>query len=145
MTSVGNKRTRLKLRHEARTRSGMILAMVLVALLIVMMFGAGLANSFVAHRQFARLREQQQQAFWIADSALQRATYRLATDPDYNGETWNVSEFLGGRPTGSAVVHIKQVSESERSHRILVDARYSVSGKRESVEHRELLVSASPD
>jgi hypothetical protein len=122
----------------------MILAIVLVALLVVMLLGAALANAFLAHRQFARHVEQQQQALWFAESALHRATHRLANEPGYEGETWHVSaDALGGIYAGVAVVRVEAIAEVEPGHRIIVDASYPSNALKKLVQHRELLVAPS--
>jgi Tfp pilus assembly protein PilX len=120
----------------------MILAVVLVALLVVMLIGAALANAFLAERQLARHHQQQQQAFWLADSALHRAAHRFANEPGYEGETWQVSaDDLGGTHTGVAVVRVETVSEPEPGHRIIVDASYPSGALKKTVQHRELIVA----
>jgi Tfp pilus assembly protein PilX len=120
----------------------MILAMVLVALLVVMLLGAALANAFLAQRQFVRHTEQQQRAFWLAESALQRAAHRLATEPDYAGETWQLSaNDLGGAHAGVAVVLVEPVADTEPGHRIIVDASYPSGALKKIVQHRELFVT----
>lgn len=127
-----------------RRRPGMILAIVLVALLVVMLLGASLANAFLAQRQFARHVERQQQAFWLAESALHRAAHRLANEPGYEGETWQVSaDDLGGIYAGVAVVRVETVAEAEPRYRIIVDASYPSEALKKLVQHRELLVASS--
>ena len=134
-----NRRTSESSGHPRR--SGMILAMVLVALFVVMLLGAAFANAFVAQRQLVRHSQQQQQAFWLAESALQRAAYRLANEPDYQGETWQVaSDDLGGIYAGVALVKVETVAEAGTGHRIIVDATYPSKALKKTVQHRELLV-----
>ncbi|MCA9141559.1 MAG: hypothetical protein KDB05_02180 [Planctomycetales bacterium] len=142
MTRTTNSKP--KRMRSTPARNGLILAMVLVALLVVTLLGAALANAFVAHRQFARHREQQQQAFWIAESALQHAAYRLATEPDYEGQTWEVTaEKLGSHHAGVAVIHIETGPERRQGYRIVVDASYPLNSKTQTVQHRELIVQRS--
>jgi type II secretory pathway pseudopilin PulG len=122
----------------------MILAMVLVALLIVMLLGAALANAFIARRQLVRHSEQQQQAFWLAESAMQRAVYRLANDPEYQGETWQVpADDLGGTYVGVAIIQVDAIAEADTERRITVEATYPSNALKKNVQHRELLVGKS--
>ena len=133
-------------RRFRRRRSGMILAMVLVALLIVMLLGAALANAFLAQRQLARHRAQQQQAFWLAESALQRAAYRLASEAEYEGETWHAApESLAGTHAGTTIIRVEAVTEPQPGHFIFVDASYPRDTAKQSVQHRELFVAKSSD
>ena len=129
-------------RHSRPRRTGMILAVVLVALLIVMLLGAAIANAFLAQRQLARDNQQRQQAFWLAESALHRAAHRLANEPGYEGETWQVSaDDLGGTYAGIAIVRVETISEDKPGRRIIVDATYPSGALKESVQHRELFVA----
>ncbi|MBC8356239.1 MAG: hypothetical protein H8E66_30035 [Planctomycetes bacterium] len=136
------QRTRMQ-----RRRPGMIIAIVLVALLVVMLLGAALANAFIAQRQLSRRSEQQQQAFWLAESAMQRATYRFANEGDYEGETWQLSpdDLVGGTHAGVAVIRIEQVSEPTPGKRIVVDASYPQNALKQTVQHRELFVAQSSE
>ncbi len=127
-------------------RTGMILAIVLVALLVVMLFGAALANVFLAQRQLVRHNEQQQQAFWLAESALHRAAHRYANEPGYEGETWQVpADDLSGTHAGVAVIRVEAVNEAKPSHRIVVDASYPSGALKQAVQHRELFVAQSTE
>ena len=127
-------------------RTGMILAMVLVALLVVMLLGAALANAFLAQRQLVRLSQQQQQAFWLAESAMHRAAHRFANEPGYEGETWQVpADDLGGTYAGVAVVRVETVSEPQSGHRIIVDSSYPSGALKKTVQHRELFVAQSTE
>ena len=131
-------------RHPRRT--GMMLAVVLVALLVVMLLGAALANAFLAQRQLVRHNQQQQQAFWLAESALHRAAHRFANEPGYAGETWQVmADELGGTHAGVAVVRVEPVADAEPGHRIIIDASYPSDAVKKIVQHRELFVSPSTE
>jgi len=67
----------MPVRHHPRAkptrRAGAILAAVLLSLMVVLLVGAELTRAIVQHRRQGRLAEDRQQAFWIAESALQRA------------------------------------------------------------------------
>ncbi|MDA1051497.1 MAG: hypothetical protein O3C40_13595 [Planctomycetota bacterium] len=129
-----------------RKSTGMILAMVLVALLVVMLLGAALVNAFVAQRQLVRHSQQEQQAFWLAESAMQHATHRLATEAGYKGETWQASpDDLDGTHAGVAVVRVEAVSEPQPGHRIFVEANYPSNALKKTVQHRELFVAQSSE
>lgn len=140
------RQTQSRTRHapfRAR-RDGMILPMVLVALFVVMAFGAALANAFLAKRQLTRLGEQQQQAFWLAESALHRASHQLSSDANYEGETWQFSQDeLDGQHDGTAVIRVVAVTDSATGHRIIVDVSYPIDSLKKFVEHRELFVAQS--
>lgn len=132
--------------RSCRNRRGMILALVLVAILVVTLLGAALANAFLAQRQLARHNEQNQQAFWLAESALHRAAHRLATEAGYEGETWEVSaEQLRKSHGGIAIVRIETLPASQPGRRIVVEASFPRDTESPSTQHRELLVTISND
>lgn len=138
-TSVNLKRNR----HSRRTRrDGMILAAVLVALLVVMLLGAAFANLFIAQRRLVHQTNERQQAFWLAEAAVNRAKYRLANEVDYAGETWQVpSEHLDHRKSGVATIRIENVATPRSSQRIVVEAELVTTGSRQAIHHRELFVA----
>ncbi len=76
-------------------------------------------------RQALRSQWQQAQAAWLAESAIERAAARLAAQPDYRGETWNVSaDELGGPDAGVAVIRVESTAERPGRRTISVEADY---------------------
>ncbi len=77
----------------------------------------------------------------MAESALDRAAARLAADPGFRGETWNIpAERLGGRDAG--VVRIEVLAVPDHADRRLVRARadYPTTGTRRARESREIAI-----
>ena len=121
--------------------AGVILAVVLATLFIVMLFGAQLTRAIVAHQRRARLSEQQQQSFWLAESAVQRALLGLSKSADYRGETWRVpADVFGAAKPGAAVIHIEPAAESRMGWLIRVQAQYPDDPTLRSLYERELFV-----
>jgi Tfp pilus assembly protein PilX len=71
---------------------GAVLVIVLVFLLVILSIGSLLVRQMVAELRQGRLREAQLQAFWIGESAVQRARAQLNRSADYRGESWQ-TEF----------------------------------------------------
>lgn len=129
--------------RSRRRPTGVILAAVLVALLVVMMLGAALTNAFLARRKLVRESEWQQQGLWLAESAMQRAEHRLATEPDYAGDTWQLPpDQLNGTSAGVALIRVEAVSEPQPGHRIFIDASYPSNGLKKSFHHRERFIAS---
>jgi len=63
---------------------------VLVCLIIITMMAGALLKAGLTQREQVKAQEHRLQAEWLAESGIQRATARLAADPDYKGETWEV-------------------------------------------------------
>jgi len=129
---------------KRKTRLGVILAAVLIGLLIVMLVGGELTRAIVLHHKQARVLEDRQQSFWLAESALQRATHALASSQDYEGETWRVpADVLGAAWAGVATIQVESVSDPEPGRRIRVEAYYPEDTMHRIVYQRELFVNLS--
>jgi hypothetical protein len=135
----------MPVRHHPRAklarRAGAILAAVLLSLLVVLLVGAELTRAIVQHRRQGRLAEDRQQAFWIAESALQRAVHLLANSPDYQGETWPVSgEVLGTGQAGVATIKVEPATGPAERRRIVVQAYYPEDAVHRTLYKRELFL-----
>ncbi len=126
---------------RSKRRSGIMVAMALVCVLVVAVLGTALIRAMLLQHSMS-LREQHQiQALWLAESAVHRAATRLAGSSEYEGETWKLErQAFGDRWSGSAVIHVEQVEADERVRRIVVEARYPDDAKRRVVQRREVLV-----
>lgn len=104
-------------------RRGVILLSVLVALLLI---GTILSLGFrllVVQRTHLRREGNYVQGKVLADSAIQRAKYRLRKDAQFSGETWRIpGEVL----QGGAVVEIgvSSVPDQADSRQISIRVRY---------------------
>ncbi len=108
-----------------QSRSGVVLVAVLVALLVVTLISAAVVRGLVVQHRQARIEQQRTQAFWLAESALDRAIVRLQTNNEYTGETWQVSLAADGSDAlGQAVIHVTPVEGSESQRSIQVEARW---------------------
>ncbi len=128
-------------RAKSNRRPGVILAAVLLSLLVVMLVGAELTEAIVQHHRQSRLAEDRQQAFWIAESAVQRAVYAVAKSPDYKGETWRVpAEVLGSGRAGVATIKVEPAEGDAARRRIAVQAYYPDDPVQRTMYERELIV-----
>ena len=126
--------TRRKRRHR-----GVVLPIVLIGLLVITMFGAAIARSLVSQSKHARRLEWQQQAAWLAESGVQRASNRLANEADYEGETWRIDSDNSGLDAAAVVlIHVEQADESDGGHLVTVEALYPADSIRRVTHRREL-------
>lgn len=106
-------------------RHGSVLVVAMVALLLTsLILGSLLRMASLQHRQ---LRSEQDllQADWLAESALDRAAARLASEPSYSGETWNIpAREIGGRSAGRVTISVKQSADQPTERSVLVSAVY---------------------
>jgi type II secretory pathway pseudopilin PulG len=76
---------------SASRRRGLTSVAVLVCLIIITMISGAVIRVGMARRDELRAQERSLQAEWLAEAGIQRALARLAADPAYSGETWDIS------------------------------------------------------
>ena len=65
------------------------------------------------------------QCVWLAESALDRAAWRLAADPKYPGETWKVAaDALGGTDPAVVLIQVEPLPEQPMRRLVRVRADY---------------------
>jgi type II secretory pathway component PulK len=135
--TMSNKRRVLK-------RRGVIVAVTLVCLLVVATLGAALVRAMVDHRRESMRNEHRVQAFWLAESAIDRAASQLASSPDYEGETWQIDrDSLGGRWSGSVLIRVEKTGTDEQARKVIVQSRYPEDAARRVTERIEVVVKSS--
>jgi Tfp pilus assembly protein PilX len=140
MTACRQQKRSLPNAKSARPQ-GAILAVTLVVLIVVMLFAAGIARALVLQHRQGRGLEQRQQAFWLAESALQRAKVAMATDAAYAGETWNVpASMLGSGESGLAVIRIEKKDTPRPGRVVHVEAYFPDQGVNRFSFERETFV-----
>lgn len=94
-------------RKIAKDRRGAIMIVALACLLISMsLLGSMIEGAVRARRSLRELRNQQQTE-WLLASAFDRAAYRLASETDYRGETWQASlDGAAGDAAGEVVIEV---------------------------------------
>jgi Tfp pilus assembly protein PilX len=113
---------------------------VLVALLVVMLISAAIVRALVVQHRLARLEQQRIQAFWFAESAVQRARMQLAAVPSYGGETWTIELPQESGLPGQAVIRVEPVENEPTKRKIIVEARWPNDPLDGVLEQRSLVV-----
>jgi hypothetical protein len=91
-----------------------------------MLISSALVRGVAFRHQQLRVELERQQAFWFAESAVQRALIRLRTSTEYTGETWTVAMELDGQPwTGVAAIIVQPPATDANHRQITVEARWS--------------------
>lgn len=125
-------------------RHGIIVAVTLVCLVIVATLGAALVRAMVDHRRKSLRDQHSVQAFWLAESAIDRAVLQLESSPDYEGETWQVArDSLGGRWSGSVLIRVEKAGTDEQARKIIVESRYPNAATRRVTKRIELVIKTS--
>ena len=119
----------------------MIVAMICL-LLTTALLGT-LLKMAVFGRQQAKLEVAGLQADWLAESALDRAAAKLASDPGYEGETWKISaQESGGSQAGEVAISLKP-GATEGSRLVEVVARYPLEGPQSVKRTKRLAVAVA--
>lgn len=109
-----------------RKRRGGALVIALLTLLVVMLMSASVLRSILAVRRQAARTAAALQAAWLAESALDRAVVRMASEADYSGELWKVEiADASGQPI-AAVAQIDVKTNDDGRRRI--QARVEMAG-----------------
>jgi hypothetical protein len=85
--------------------------------------------------------QQQQQALWLVESAVQRARHQLVNVADYDGESWFIpAEELNGLHSGGATIQVTEVANTP-TKRVRVEATYPQQTIHRTTLTREFIVS----
>ena len=112
---------------QPANRRGVTLIYGMIALTLVALLGTLLVKSALMQHRQARREQRRAQSQWLTEAALERAAARLATNPAYKGETWNVSsKQLDGRSAGRVLMTVESVPDKPDTRRVTVTAEYPV-------------------
>jgi hypothetical protein len=125
-----------------RSRSGAVLVVALVCLLIVMsLLGSMLQGALRAQRQLHSERDRRQTELLLAAGA-DRAAVLLSTQPDYRGDTWHLpAASITGRGTGQVITTIARQSD-DQPWEVRVVAEYPLGGDLSIRRSRTFLLTA---
>lgn len=120
--------------------AGVVLIAVLVALLVVMLISATIVRGLVVQHRLATAEPTRVQAFWLAESAVQRARTQLAASAEYDGETWQVALPGAGVAAGQASIRVEPIDNEPHQRTITIEARFPNDPITGVLEQRSLVV-----
>jgi Tfp pilus assembly protein PilV len=123
---------RPKCRRTVGPRSrGFVLIAVMVALAVALAIVVSWLQIIIVERQSLRDQQYRLQTEWLAESALARAAARLRIDPNYSGETWQVSlTEPGGEVAGEALIRVESAAENPQRRVVRVEANFPIADER---------------
>ena len=125
-------------------RSGVVLVAALVCIAIALMLAAVLAHAALLHQRQADLAAAEQQSFWLAEAAVQRAVGKLRASPDYTGETWEIpADALGSQAAGVVIIQVTKTSEPRAGWQIRAESHYPPQTINSVMCERSLFVAQS--
>jgi Tfp pilus assembly protein PilX len=130
-----------RLRH----RRGAFAVVVLVCLLIAGMVLASLVRLALIQDRQSRSDQWRIQAGWLAESGLSRAASRLAADPKYPGETWEIgSDTLHGE-SGVVVIQVQKETAGAGRRLVIAEAAFPAAGPEQARRTRQVFVTLSEE
>lgn len=127
-------------------RPGFVAAALVVALFVLVALAGGLLRVAWLRHSELRVAERRLQAEWLAESALDRASARLAADREYRGETWVIpAADVGGRDGGSVRIEVRPVPDHPDRRAIHARADYPTDEARRARRSRTLTITLAPE
>jgi len=84
-------------------RRGYMLLAAMICLLLVSLVSTSLLRTALLQYKQVRNQELEAQALWLAEAGIERAAARLARDPNYAGETWQITLSPADKPMPASV------------------------------------------
>jgi type II secretory pathway component PulK len=122
-------------------REGVALLVVVIGLGVATMIFLSILKLMAIERQSVELQARQIQTGWLAESAVERASARLAADAKYRGETWNPSaQEIGGRDGARITIRVDDVAGKPDRRAVHVEADYPDDPNQRSQQLRDAIV-----
>ena len=124
---------------------GAVLIVAIVCMAVATVIFASLLRLAVAERRAVRAEAWRVQASWLAESAIERAAYRLAADADYAGETWQIpADALGGEDDAVVKIEVRPVAERPNRRVVWVRADYPDDPQQRARNEKQTVVHVRP-
>jgi hypothetical protein len=125
-------------------RSGSIVIVALVCLVVVMGLAASMIQGAMRDRRHMRTLRDLRQTELLVEAGVDRAAFRLADDADYRGETWDVpAEEIVGRGAGRVVIEASRDGD-DKPWQVRVAAEYPLGGETSIRRTRTFTVQPQP-
>lgn len=127
-------------RRSKCRRSGTVLIAALVCMVVIIgLLGSLFQGSLRARRQLHAERDRRQTEFML-QAGVARAALRLAQEPDYRGEIWNLPADAIARTSAGQVTINATRDADHRPWEVQVVAEYVMGGEHSIRRSRTILV-----
>jgi type II secretory pathway pseudopilin PulG len=114
---------------------------VLVCLIIVTLVAGAVLKVALSQRDQTRAAEQRLQAEWLAEAGIQRALARLAAEPGYTGETWEIPpRDLDSVDGAQVAITVARAPGDGRKRDVRVHADYPLDAPRRARHSKQVVV-----
>ena len=125
-----------------RRRSGLTAIAVMVCLIVITLIAGAALKVGVARRAELRAQEHRLQAEWLAEAGIQRALARIAADPAYNGETWEIpARDLDSPDAALVTITVGREPGDDKLRKILAQAEHPRDPTRRTRHSKQMAVS----
>lgn len=119
--------------------------MVIVCAMVTLVIFISIVKLAVAGRRMSHQRSWQVQATWLAESALERAAWRLAADADYTGETWTLpAQQIGGSEAAVVEIRVETITEQPNRRLVRIQANYPEHPQHRARQSKQAVVQVEP-
>jgi hypothetical protein len=126
-----------------KRRRGFLAVAVLISMAAASLILLLTLRTAADSRRVAQGQLQQAQAQWLVESGLERAAARLASDAQYQGETWSIpAEELGGS-AAVVLIRVAPVAGEADSRAVFVEADYPNHPVDRARKTKEVLVKGT--
>lgn len=126
-------------------RRGLVSVAILIALIVIGLVCAGMLRAALGRRSEVGIEERRLQASWLAESALGRASARLAESDTYTGEAWDIpAGEMGGRDAGSVLIRVEPVPDHPDRRKVTIQADYPRDQVRRARRSLEVVLTITP-
>lgn len=127
-------------------RRGLAIVPALVCLVLVTMLCGVMLRQAHTQRGLARDEQRRMQAEWLAESALARASARLAADRGYKGEAGEIpARALGGPDSGFVKITVVPAEGRAGRRRVRVEADYPRGDEHRARLTKHLTIDLEPE
>jgi type II secretory pathway component PulK len=119
-------------------RRAVLVISVLASLALVMLLAGSWLRVIALERRQLAAQQHRLQAEYLAEAALARAAARLATNPDYAGETMSpTAESLSSAAGANVTIRVQRVDADPQARAVTVSAEYPAGGRDLAVRSKE--------
>jgi type II secretory pathway component PulK len=132
------------MRMQTCSRRGILILAVLACLTLVTILAGVWLRMLTLERQQARSQQFSLQAEYLADSAMRRATAKLAANGDYRGETWEPSaDELGLAIPAKVTIEVETDKDDPQGRSIRISAELAGKGPNQALRRKQQTILLS--
>lgn len=117
-------------RRACSSRGAMLVVVIVCLVLATLILGALLKSTLLLSHQQG-VEQQRVQAVWLVSAGLARAAYRLRSQPDYTGETWQIAApSLGTNEAARVKIRVAAPTGQANSRDVVIEVAYPADAAR---------------